>query len=296
MAVGPGNSPHDRQYSKEREDLVRTLKDEACRQAIRAGYDVILDDTHLVPMTVKKIHTLAMSIGDVTVLEKGFNVSVAECIARDEKRTGFAHVGEKVINDMARSAGLDKGRKLSDKTTYYPPRWSAGGPGADPYKVAQDETLPKAIICDLDGTLSLLNGRSPYDASNCDEDLPNVPVIELVKAMYSQGYAILFTSGREDKYREPTIRFIEQWVKVLNSNSGVFVNGKQKAMWETIKYQLIMRDTGDQRKDCVVKRELYDAHITGKYNVVFCVDDRNCVVDAWREMGLTCLQCAPGAF
>ena len=59
MAVGPGNSPHDRQYSKEREDLVRTLKDEACRQAIRAGYDVILDDTHLVPMTVKKIHTLA---------------------------------------------------------------------------------------------------------------------------------------------------------------------------------------------------------------------------------------------
>lgn len=297
MCVGPGNNPHDRSSGgKEREELVRAYKSEMVRMAMRQGFDVVLDDTHLVSNTVKQLHQLAASIGDVTVVEKACNLGVDECIARDATRTGFARVGEKVIRDMARGARLDKGRTLANKETYYPPRWSPGGPGADPYRVVQDDSLPKAIICDLDGTLSLLNGRNPFDASTCDKDLPNVPVIECVKAMYAQGYKVLFTSGREDQYREPTVRFIEEHVKVLNRDSGFFVNGVQRTMLETIYYQLFMRPTGDQRKDSVVKSELFEQNIAKKYNVVFVLDDRNQVVDNWREMGLSCFQVNPGAF
>jgi predicted kinase len=292
MVVGPGNNPHAR--DSDREDLVRTFKDELVRQAIRSGYDVILDDTHLVPMTVKKIHQLAASVGDVMVVEKGVNVPVDECIVRDAKRSGFEHVGEKVIRDMARGAGLDKnGKKLSDKEAYYPPRWASGQPGADPVTCDQDKLLPKAIIVDLDGTWSLLNGRSPYNAETCDQDPPNYPVIECVKAMYLQGYAVLFTSGREDKFREPTERHIAMhgMVPIKDDQRGL-----NDPFEEVIQHQLFMRATGDMRKDSVVKSELYEQNIKGKYNVVLVLDDRNQVVDFWRSIGLTCMQVAPGNF
>jgi hypothetical protein len=118
-----------------------------------------------------------------------------------------------------------------------------------------------------------------------------MPVVECVKAMYERGFAILFTSGREDKYRAPTVSFIEQWCKVK------LCEGRPDEEYEkVIDYQLIMRPTGDQRKDCIVKRELFDANIRDKYNVVFALDDRNQVVDNWREMGIATFQVAPGAF
>lgn len=157
----------------------------------------------------------------------------------------------------------------------------------------QDESLPKAIIVDLDGTWSLLNGRSPYDASTCDQDPPNTPVIEAVKAMYLQGYAVLFTSGREDKYREPTEKHI-----AMHGTVEVPVDTSDPPSIEevVIQHQLFMRASGDMRKDSIVKQELFDAHIRGKYNVVMVFDDRDQVVDQWRSMGLTCAQVAPGNF
>ena len=285
MVVGPGNNPYGGNRN-EREDLVRNFKNELARQAVREGFDVIFDDTHLVPQTVKKLHELAMSIGDIKVIEMAINESVETCIARDAGREGFARVGEKVIKDMARGAGLDKGRSLKDKESYYPPRWAPGGEGAG-HSAAYDpdSELPKAIICDLDGTLCFLNGRSPYDASACDNDPPNLPVIECVKAMHERGFKVLFTSGREDKFREPTERFIARHLPAYTVPQG------QKT-W----YHLFMRPTGDQRKDNIIKTELFDQNIRGKFNVAFCLDDRNQVVDNWREMGLCCMQVAPGAF
>jgi len=285
MCVGPGNNPHG---NRNREDLVRNMKNELIRQAFREGYDVILDDTHLVNTTVKKLHELAMSIGDVKVIEKGVNVDVETCIERDSKRTGFAKVGEKVIKDFAKLAGIDKGRKLSDKEAYYAPRWAPGGGGDNGTLYKPDPNLLTTIDCDLDGTTSLLNGRSPYDASNCDKDPPNTPVVETIKAMYAYLVAqapadrkkdikIIFTSGREDKYREPTERFLAEHLP-------------------GIPYLLYMRKTSDMRKDSIIKREMFDENIKGKWNILFVLDDRNQVVDNWREMGLHCFQVAPGNF
>jgi len=36
-----------------------------------------------------------------------------------------------------------------------------------------------------------------------------------------------------------------------------------------------MRPQGDMRKDSIVKRELFDAHICDQYNVLFVLDDRD---------------------
>lgn len=54
---------------------------------------------------------------------------------------------------------------------------------------------------------------------------------------------------------------------------------------------------GDNRKDSIVKRELYEKYIEGKYLIRFVLDDRNQMVDMWRnELGLKCLQVAEGNF
>jgi hypothetical protein len=57
-----------------------------------------------------------------------------------------------------------------------------------------------------------------------------------------------------------------------------------------------MRKTDDNRKDCIVKKEIYETFIKDKYNVLFVMDDRNQVVNMWREQGLTCFQVADGNF
>lgn len=141
----------------------------------------------------------------------------------------------------------------------------------------QDPSLPKAIICDLDGTLALMNGRNPFDASTCDQDLINDPVANLLKNYKKLGYKILLVSGREDKYKEQTLRFL--------TTHEIFFD------------DLIMRKTKDSRKDSIIKTEIYDGHIKGNYFVEFVLDDRNQVVDTWRnELKLPCFQVYYGDF
>lgn len=133
-----------------------------------------------------------------------------------------------------------------------------------------------AIICDLDGTLALLNGRSPYDASGCLDDILNEPIAHIVRTYADIGMKVLLCSGRDAKYRKLTEAFLQR---------------------HAIPYDaLFMRRTRDFRKDAVMKTEVYNAEIRDKYDVLFVLDDRDQVVKMWRGLGLTCLQVAPGDF
>jgi len=275
-------------YSPANEELVSKAQESLVRMAIRDGYDVILDNTHLVQPTKNRIHKLAASIGDITVMEKLFPTPMNVCIERNAVRTGRARVPDEVIPRMARASKIDKYgyKNFKDSQTYYEPVQVASG---EQGSIVQDDSFPKAIICDLDGTLAIMGKRSPYDASRCDVvDLPNWPVIKTVLAMHYQGVQVIFMSGRENKHREPTIRFIEKYCNLRELRSEYSP--------DPIGYELHMRSSGDQRKDAIIKRELYDANIAGKYNVLFVLDDRNQVVRGWRQMGLTVFQVAPGDF
>ena len=53
-----------------------------------------------------------------------------------------------------------------------------------------------------------------------------------------------------------------------------------------------MRPFGDRRKDLIVKKELYMNHIHNNYDVICVFEDRQSVVDMWRELGLLCCQVA----
>ena len=60
--------------------------------------------------------------------------------------------------------------------------------------------------------------------------------------------------------------------------------------------RLLLRRTGDQRADNIVKAEIYDNHIAPHYEVIGVVDDRRSVVEMWRSRGLVCFQVAEGDF
>lgn len=146
--------------------------------------------------------------------------------------------------------------------------------------VKWNDKLPTAIICDLDGTLCKMVDRSPYDWDKVDTDIVNPPVKDVLVRYQDDGIKTIFLSGRDGSSRDKTM----DW---LLENGCFRVSGKP---------ELRMRKAGDCRKDSIVKRELYDAHVKGKYNVLFVLDDRNQVVDLWRDLGLTCFQVAEGNF
>ena len=136
---------------------------------------------------------------------------------------------------------------------------------------------PVAVLVDIDGTVALMNGRRPFDWEKVGEDLPNPTIIKMVQLFAHTGHQIIFMSGRDAVCREKTQKWLEDHVSV--------------------DFELYMRPRGDNRKDSIVKRELFDAHVASRYRVLAVLDDRDQVVRMWRDdLGLTCLQVAPGSF
>ncbi len=135
-----------------------------------------------------------------------------------------------------------------------------------------------AIIVDIDGTLAHRCDRQWFDYSKVDQDELDVTVDGIVRAYAKMGYIILIVSGREAT--DECYHRTNTWLKKHNIPY----------------YDLMMRKQGDFRRDSIVKKEIYDNDIKGKFDVEFVLDDRQQVVDMWREIGLKCLQVAPGNF
>lgn len=137
---------------------------------------------------------------------------------------------------------------------------------------------PKAIIVDIDGTLAKMNGRSPFDWSRVGEDKVNEPIKDIVLA-YKKAMKciVIIFSGRDGVCRTETINWLIE--------NRIYYD------------KLFMREVGNNEKDSVIKRRLFDTHVKDKYDVQFVLDDRNQVVDMWRkDLGLTCLQVDYGDF
>lgn len=250
--------------TKDNEKFAKKVRDLLISEALEAGKNVIVDDTNLSQKNINRIQQLAdmhkkKTGNTVTVEVKEFEVELEEAIERDRKRK--RPVGRKVITQMHRHFYAEED-----------PMDARG-----PHYKQQDESLPPAIICDLDGTLAIIKGRSPFDAAKCENDQLNEPIAEIVRTYASKGTRIILLSGRQDEHMEQTIRWLTKY--------------------EIPYHDLLMRKTKDGRKDSVIKKELVEEHIKGKYFVRFVLDDRDQVVDMWRkEIGYACLQVNYGDF
>lgn len=236
-------------WSRNNEKFVLALRDHIIVSALKAGSNVVVDDTNFGkhPQHIKE---LVKDIPNVIVEEEFINTPLEVCISRDANRD--ESVGKKVIMDMYNKY-LRKEQEL----------------------VPYDETLPDAIIVDIDGTIAHMKNRSPYDWNRVDEDEFDNDVASIPFALRNS-VIIIIMSGRDEVCREKT----GKWLK----DNGMPYN------------HLYMRPQGNTEKDSVIKERLYNNHVKGKYNVRFVLDDRQQVVDLWRRLGLKCFQVAEGNF
>lgn len=147
-----------------------------------------------------------------------------------------------------------------------------------PEPIVQNHSLPYAIIVDIDGTLAHKGDRSPYDMTRVLEDTLDQNVYDFVLDVKDNRWkvSVILLSGRGSEAREDTITWLETHLVPYD--------------------HLFMRAEGDTRPDYIVKRELFDKHIRDKYYVELVLDDRQQVVDMWRDLGLTVWQVAEGNF
>lgn len=240
---------HAGKWSKNNEQQVLRLRDAVIEDSLSAGKSVVVDDTNLAPKHSERLKGLAKKHG-ATFETKFFDVSVDECIKRDLKRTNS--VGESVIKGM-----YEQFLK----------------PPVKQFEVT--EGTPLAILCDIDGTLAHMDGRSPYEWARVGEDKLDEKIAKLL-TLLSYKYKIILVSGRDSVCRIET----EAWLRKYNVHYD----------------ELFMRPIDDSRKDTLIKQEILDNDIKGKFNVFAVLDDRNQVVEMWRDNGLTCFQVADGNF
>ena len=236
-------------FSGKLEKQIVRIERKLAEDALKIGKSVVIDDTNFNPDHEEYFRRLAkMYMEEFEV--KFFDTPLEVCIERDNKRPNG--VGEAVI------------RKMYDQ--YLQPK---------PAIYERDESLPKAIICDIDGTLAHMKDRSPFDWSRVDQDEVDPIIRNLLNAVKNK-YFIILTSGRDEICREKT----EKWLRENDIPYGM----------------LLMRPEDDIRKDLIVKRELFERYIRDYYNIEFVLDDRNQVVEMWRSLGLKCLQVQEGDF
>lgn len=247
------------------EKIITKIIIEQVKTLVQNGWNVILDNCHTKKEYIKEAITAYNEWADIEF--KVFDVPLDELKSRNLQRS--RQVPNEVIERMHHQ--LENLKKNFD---FVPVKRIKR---KDLEYETQNPDLPKALICDLDGTLALMNGRNPFDASKCDEDLLNEPVANILKNYKNIGHTIILLSGREDKFREPTLRFLEKY---------------------SIEYDhLFMRKSKDSRKDSIIKTEIFNDEIKDNYFIEFVLDDRNQVVDMWRnDLKLPCFQVYYGNF
>ena len=154
----------------------------------------------------------------------------------------------------------------------------------------------KTVIFDLDGTLALIDNRRDlsmvsgkrdwdifFDPKNIDLDLPNIPVIEMAQMLKSQGYTIVIFSGRSKATKDATRVWLD----------------KHDIPFDLLKMRPNDRDSGGFwhfMKDSDLKQHWLNDLFPDTDDIFAVFDDRNQVVDMWRNRGITVVQVADGDF
>ena len=141
----------------------------------------------------------------------------------------------------------------------------------------------RIIIVDLDGTLSDYGHRvhlykdKDYDAFNKAGigDKPIENICNIVRRLHDEETEIVIMTARDETCRKDT----SKWLRLNDVPCD----------------KLIMRPIGDNSSDPICKLKLFKENFNNK-DIWFVLEDRNSVVEMWRDEGLTCLQVAPGDF
>lgn len=249
------------------EEIVTNIERGMVKSLLDAGKSVVVDSMCIRPKYVREWMKFA-DRNKVAFATAEFPIGLDEAILRDAARE--KSVGEDFLR-MVWKKYTKNGAML--KVDYTP---SVDPDALEAY--VPDESLPKAIIIDIDGTVAHNDGhRGWYEYSKVGNDKPKKDVITIIAALVSQGFYPIFLSGRTDDCYKETLSWLSTHIPFKVDT-------------------LLMRKTGDHRKDSLIKYEIFNEHIRGKYNVVAAWDDRKQVTEMWRSIGLLVNQVDFGDF
>lgn len=244
---------------RELENLITNMQHSCILESLNLGKNVIIDNTNLKKEYLEDILLKYNHLADIEIKEFDDSFYPETCKIRVRLRDNITDVSyiDKQITGYSRMKGEDliyhKVQPLVLDNTLGP-----------------NNTLEECIICDLDGTLALYKDKDPYNR-DFENDNCSYPVERIINTLQLANYqpSIFFLSGRSDKYRDQTMQF-------LNKNK-----------LDTEIYHLIMRKEGDNRRDSIVKREMFMNNIYGKYDPLFVIDDRLQVIEeCWNRLGV----------
>lgn len=144
----------------------------------------------------------------------------------------------------------------------------------------------QVYVFDLDGTLANAEHRVPFiqgDNSDwdafyeaCDRDLPIYETIHILRALHSKGHGIYILTGRSDQVKAKT----EAWL----AQNYIFFD------------KLKMRPEGNYNPDHELKVDMLTDMMEDDDEIMAIFEDRNKVVEMWRDQGFTCYHVADGDF
>ena len=169
-------------------------------------------------------------------------------------------------------------------------------------------------------------GTKDWDSfhNTCLDDEPYRDVIQILWDLYDAGRRrgkevndrrtiwewserdVYFFSGRNGSVRSETIRWLwkhvlspsmcheveitkEEYDELDNSGMGYTLRAHDERLFQ-LQPNLEMRSEGDRRDDVTVKYEMMYDYKFMPEDVLCILDDRQGVVDMWRENGFRCLQ------
>ena len=144
-------------------------------------------------------------------------------------------------------------------------------------------------IFDLDGTLALIEHRRHFVSNGnhqwtefyaaCVDDEPNHPVLGTMVRLLASGCDCIIYSGRSDEVYGQTAAWLREHLGID------FVP------------EIQMRPAGDYTPDDVLKKKWLDTMFPeDRARLVAVFEDRNRMVQMWRDNGVPCFQVAPGDF
>lgn len=147
-----------------------------------------------------------------------------------------------------------------------------------------DDGVRKIVAVDLDGTLANIDHRlhlvkkenPDWDAFHlaCVNDTPNEPVLKIVEELApSFGIRLVILTARSKVAEAETRDWLNQHVEAFGKGDVELV---------------MLREAGDRTEDTELKMR-WLKEVGGPAAVFFAIEDRQRVVDAWRDAGVTCL-------
>ena len=181
-----------------RENEVTDIEMSQAREILDLGYSLIVADTNLNPRYFHIWEELAEEY-DAELQKLLLYIPYWEAVKRDKVRD--RHVGHRAIERFYRQYFPDRLiDELTDKRIIN-----------ESFNITHED----CVICDLDGTIALHQGRSPYEWDKIPTDKMDPRLARILMMYFDSGVNIIFLSGRPEHVYATTMEWLDTSFKKL---------------------------------------------------------------------------------